>query len=43
LGGPLVITKDVCTGNLYLADFGKQNGFGADGSLVLLRLAKSER
>ena len=37
LSGPLDITQDEQTGNLYIADFGKQNKFGADGSLVLLR------
>ncbi len=41
LSGPLDITQDVHTGNLYIADFGKQSKFGADGSLVLLRPARS--
>lgn len=37
LSGPLDITQDQRTGILYLACFGKQNLFGADGSLVMLR------
>jgi hypothetical protein len=37
LEGPLDITMDPATGILYVADFGKQATFGADGSLVLLR------
>lgn len=41
ISGPLDITQDIRTGNLYIADFGKQSKFGADGSLVLLRPAKS--
>lgn len=36
LSGPLDITQDPRNGNLYIADFGKQNKFGADGSLVML-------
>ena len=35
--GPLDITQDPATGNLYIADFGTQNRFGANGSLKLLR------
>jgi hypothetical protein len=35
--GPLDITMDPQTGILYVADFGTQNKFGADGSLCLLR------
>jgi hypothetical protein len=37
--GPLDITQDPRTGILYVADFGKQGSFGADGSMVLLRPA----
>lgn len=37
LTGPLDITMDPATGILYVADFGKQSIFGADGSMVLLR------
>jgi hypothetical protein len=37
--GPLDITQDPATGTLYVADFGKQGSFGADGSMVLLRPA----
>ena len=37
LRGPLDITMDPATGILYVADFGKQSTFGADGSMVLLR------
>jgi hypothetical protein len=39
LAGPLDITQDAATGVLYIADFGKQGSFGADGSMVLLRPA----
>jgi glucose/arabinose dehydrogenase len=39
LAGPLDITQDPATGILYVADFGKQGSFGADGSMVLLRPA----
>jgi len=35
--GPLDITQDKRTGILYIADFGTQSKFGADGSLKLLR------
>lgn len=38
--GPLDITQDPKTGNLYVADFGKQSKFGSDGSLVWLRPVK---
>ncbi len=37
LKGPLDITMDPMTGTLYVADFGKQSEFGANGSQVLLR------
>lgn len=37
--GPLDITMDPSTGILYVADFGTQSKFGADGRLVLLRPA----
>lgn len=43
LAGPLDITQDPATGVLYVADFGKQGSFGADGSMVLLRPAISSR
>jgi hypothetical protein len=36
LSGPLDIAQDLRTGNLYVAAFGKQSEFGANGSLVLL-------
>jgi hypothetical protein len=39
LAGPLDLTMDPQSGTLYIADFGKQATFGADGSLVLLRPA----
>ncbi|QDT11470.1 hypothetical protein K239x_34680 [Planctomycetes bacterium K23_9] len=35
--GPLDITQDKQTGILYIADFGTQSKFGADGSLKVLR------
>ena len=35
--GPLDLTQDPATGVLYLAAFGTQNRFGADGALFLLR------
>jgi hypothetical protein len=35
--GPLDITMDPATGILYVADFGLQSKFGADGSMVMLR------
>jgi hypothetical protein len=35
--GPLDITMDPKTGILYVADFGLQSKFGADGSMVVLR------
>ncbi len=35
--GPLDITMDRSSGILYIADFGTQGRFGADGSLVMLR------
>jgi hypothetical protein len=35
--GPLDITMDPATGILYLADFGAQSKFGADGSMIMLR------
>jgi hypothetical protein len=35
--GPLDITMDPDTGILYIADFGVQSKFGADGSMVMLR------
>jgi hypothetical protein len=41
--GPLDITLDPRSGILYVADFGKQSTFGADGSLSLLRPASHER
>ena len=37
LAGPLDIAVDPRTGVLYIADFGKQAKFGADGSMVMLR------
>lgn len=37
LQGPLDIAMDPETGTIYVADFGKQSAFGADGSMVLLR------
>ena len=40
LAGPLDITQDTKTGNLYIADFGKQRSF--DGGLVLLRLEEKQ-
>ncbi len=43
LSGPLDIAQDRTTGNLYVADFGKQSEFGADGALVLLRPATSSQ
>ncbi|CAN5161744.1 hypothetical protein BH23VER1_BH23VER1_32120 [soil metagenome] len=39
LAGPLDITMDPESGTLYVADFGKQAEFGADGSMVMLRPA----
>jgi hypothetical protein len=39
--GPLDITMDPETGVLYVADFGLQSKFGADGSMVMLRPANS--
>ena len=38
--GPLDVTQDPESGILYVADFGKQSKFGADGSMVLLRPAR---
>jgi hypothetical protein len=35
--GPLDITMDPETGILYVADFGVQSKFGADGSMIMLR------
>lgn len=35
--GPLDIAMDSSKGILYIADFGTQNKFGSDGSMVLLR------
>ena len=35
--GPLDLTMDPRTGILYVADFGTQNKFGSDGSMILLR------
>ncbi len=43
LAGPLDITADPRTGILYIADFGKQAKFGADGSMVMLRPARLPR
>lgn len=41
--GPLDVTLDPQSGILYVADFGTQRKFGADGSLVLLRPAVSPK
>lgn len=35
--GPLDLTQDPATGSLYIADFGTQNKFGENGSMVMLR------
>ena len=35
--GPLDLTMDPRSGVLYIADFGHQGKFGADGSMILLR------
>jgi hypothetical protein len=35
--GPLDITMDPASGILYIADFGIQSKFGADGSMVMIR------
>jgi hypothetical protein len=37
--GPLDITMDPSSGILYIADFGLQSKFGADGSMIMLRPA----
>jgi glucose/arabinose dehydrogenase len=39
LGSPLDITMDPASGILYVADFGLQSKFGADGSMAMLRPA----
>ena len=34
--GPLDLTQDPKTGSLYVADFGTQSKFGANGSMIWL-------